>query len=220
MPVRRLADTTRIENVPCVLEAKISTSRTVHRRLQTISTALVIVGACGFVGQFLLPNVGTRLERVELPAFFETTTIALPDGGRMTATMPTARVQRYGGDGHFQTGWFVDAKGGHFAIGLTSDDRVAICTGRGRQLFLFELDGRPFGNPRACFTAPREIPKILQPADFPFGEVNLQQVVSVERPNASLMAILLVPLWHPFFAWLIAVVGVLGLRISHSALTG
>jgi len=191
-----------------------------QRRLQTISIALIVVGVLGFFGQSLLPNAGTSLELVELPTFFETTTIALPDGGRMTATMPTARVQRYGGDGHFQTGWFVDAKGGHFAIGLTNDDRVAICTGRGRQLFLFELDGRPVGNARACFTAPREIPKILQPADFPFGEVNLQQVVSVERPNASLMAILLVPLWHPFFAWLIAVVGVLGLRISPSALTG
>jgi hypothetical protein len=191
-----------------------------QRQLQTISIALIVVGVLGFVGQFLLPNAGTWLERVELPTFFETTTIALPDGGRMTATMPTARVQRYGSDGHFQTGWFVNAKGGHFAIGLTSDGRVAVCTGRGRQIFFFQLDGQPVGDPRACITAPRQIPKILQPADFPLGEVNLQQAVSAERPNASLVAILLVPFWHPFVAWLIAVVGYLGLRISRPALTG
>jgi hypothetical protein len=82
------------------------------------------------------------------------------------------------------------------------------------------LDGQPVGDPRACITAPRQIPKILQPADFPLGEVNLQQAVSAERPNASLVAILLVPFWHPFVAWLVAMLGYLGLRISRPALTG
>jgi hypothetical protein len=182
--------------------------------------ALVVFGVLGFLGASLLPYAGTWLARVELPTFFETSTIALPDGGRMTATMPTQRVQRYGSDGHFQTGWFVDAKGGHFAIGLTTDGRVAVCTGRGRQIFFFELDGQPVGDPRACFSAPREVPKILQPADFPLGDVNLQPAVSAERPTASLVAILLVPFWHPFVAWLIALVGFLGLRFGRRAPTG
>jgi hypothetical protein len=177
-----------------------------------ILQALVVAGVLGFFGTFLLPYAGTWLERVELPTFFETSTIILPDGGRLTATMPTQRVQRYSSDGRFRTGWFVDAKGGHFAIGLTSDGKIAVCTGRGRQIFLFELDGRPAGDPRACFTAPREVPKILQPADFPLGEINLQPAVSTKRPDASLVAILLVPFWHPFVDCFIAAIGFLGLK--------
>src|SRR5216683_7401697 len=97
--------------------------------------ALILVGLLGFLGTACLPYAGTWLDSVELPIFFETYTIALPDGGRLTATMPTQRVQHYGSDGLFRTGWFVDGKGGHFAIGLTSDGWVAICTVRGREIF-------------------------------------------------------------------------------------
>jgi len=170
-------------------------------------------GVGGFLGASVLPHAGTWLDRVELPAFFATNTIALSDGGRLTATMPLQRVQRYGSDGHFRNGWFVDAKGGHFAIGLTSDDKIAVCTGRGREIFLFDPDGQTVGH-LACFRAPREIPKILQPSDFPAGEIDLQRVTTANRPNASWLAIVLVPLWHPFVAWSIGLVGYLVLRFG------
>jgi hypothetical protein len=184
--------------------------------LRRAAQALVLVGALGFFGAFYLPHAGMRLDSVELPTFFETSTIALPDGGRLTGTMPIQRVQRYGVDGSFRNGWFVDAKGGHFAIGLTSDGKVAVCTGRGREIFLFELDGRPVGH-QACFRAPRAIPKLLQPSDFPLGEIDLQPAVSAERPRASLVAILLVPFWHPFVSWSLALVGFLVLWLGRHA---
>ena len=181
--------------------------------------ALAVIGVLGFMCPFFLPHSGTWLERVELPTFFETNTIALPDGGRLSATVPTERVQRYGSDGRFRNGWFVNARGGSFAIGLTRDGKVGICSARGREVLLFELDGRPFGDPRPCFGPPGLIPRILQPADFPDVEVDLQQVVVAKPPDASLLPLLLVPLWHPFIAWLMLAIGFVGLRFSRPAPT-
>src|SRR5262249_11318932 len=120
-------------------------------------------------------------------------------------------VQHYGSDGHFRNGWFVPAKGGRFAIGLTNDGRVAICTGRGRDLFLFDLDGRLIGQ-QPCLAGEQEVPRILQPAHFPAHD--LVPVLPAERPNASLVAILLVPFWHPFVAWAIGLIGVLLSRVG------
>jgi hypothetical protein len=184
--------------------------------LRVLAATLIVVGVLGFVGGLALPNAGSWLDDVELPPFFETTVIALPSGDRLTATMPTQRVQVYRTNGHFVRGWFVDAKGGRFAIGLTSDGRIAVCTARGREIFLFDLDGRVVGR-QPCFRAPREVPTILQPDDFPASELKLQRVVPAERPTASLLATLLVPLWHPFVAVLMGIVGVGGLRYAHSA---
>src|SRR5262245_50082922 len=124
--------------------------------------------------------------------------------------MPQQRVQRYGSDGRFRNGWFVEAHGGHFGIGLTTDGRAVVCTGRGRRIFIFELDGRSVGDPQPCFRAPREVPRILQPTDF-HGELNLQRAIPVDPPSPSLGSILLVPLWHPFVPWFIGVFGTVAL---------
>jgi hypothetical protein len=126
------------------------------------------------------------------------------------------RVQRYGKDGRFRNGWFVKAHGGHFGIGLTSDGRAVVCTGRGRQILVFELDGQSVGDPRPCFRAPHEVPKILQPTDFPHGDLNLQRAIPVDPPSPSLVSILLVPLWHPFVAWFMALVGYVALRFGRA----
>jgi hypothetical protein len=182
-----------------------------------IFLTLAVIGVLGFMCPFYLPHSGTWLDHVELPTFFETSTIVLPDGGRLAATMPTQRVQRYGSDGRFQMGWFVPAKGGVFAIGMTRDGKVAVCTARGREILRYELDGRPLGDPRPCFGPPGLIPRILQPADFPGVEVELRPAVGAERPNASLLAILMVPIWHPFVAWWMIAIGLVGLRFGSPA---
>jgi hypothetical protein len=176
--------------------------------LRRAAQALIVFGLLGFFGTAYLPRAGALLDSVELPAFFETTTIMLPDGGRLTATMPTSRVQRYGSDGRFRTGWFVDAWGGHFAVGLTTKGLVAICTSRGRQIFLFDLDGRLLGQ-KACHRPPQDVGgPILQPyVGFPVSDIGLQPLGPVGRPDASLLAILLVPLWHPFVPWSIFAIG-------------
>jgi hypothetical protein len=66
------------------------------RILQALAVALVVAGVLRFFAPiYLLPYTDTWLEGVELPTFFETSTIILPDGGRLTATSPTQRLQRY-----------------------------------------------------------------------------------------------------------------------------
>jgi hypothetical protein len=190
--------------------------------LRRIAQALILVGLVGFLGTIFViffPYAFTWLDRVELPTFFETYTIGLPDGGRLTATVPAQRVQRYGSDGRFRTGWFVDGKGGSFAIGLTSDGRIAICTARTHEMFFFDPDGRRLGHqacPGPSVGLASEV-HILRPADFPVDEVHLQPAASVERPNASLVPILLVPFWHPFAAWLMLFIGIIALRFGRSA---
>ncbi len=183
--------------------------------LRRIAQALVVLGVFGYCGTVCLHLAGSWADRIELPVFFETTTIALPDGGRLTATSYSHRVQRYGADGRFRTGWFVRAEGGHFAIGLTANGAIAVYSAskldRTRQVFLlFDLDGQPLGH-QASFTRLRDVgatTSALQPDDFPGAvDIRLQPVVPVERPNASLIAILLAPLWDPFAAYAIFVVG-------------
>jgi hypothetical protein len=60
--------------------------------LRRVGQALIVVGVLGFFGAFCLSYAGTWLDSVELPIFFQTNTIALPDGGRLTATMPLVPV--------------------------------------------------------------------------------------------------------------------------------
>jgi len=169
--------------------------------LRRIAQALVVFGTVSFLGTFVLPTAGALLNHFELPTFFETTTIAMPGGGRLTATMPTQRVQRYNADGRFVRGWFVGARGGHFAIGMTEDGNIAICTGRGRDLQLYDRDGGLIENTRACFADGRSLPSVLQPSELVLAGSPLQRVFLAEPPVPSLTARLLVPLWHPFVAW-------------------
>jgi hypothetical protein len=176
--------------------------------LRRVAQALTVFGLIGFLGTACLPAAGSWLNNVELPVFFETTTITLPDGGRVTATMPTSRVQRYGSDGRFRTGWFVNANGGHFAIGRTADGLVAVCTFRGHQIFVFDLDGQLVDQKR-CHRPPGYAEgHLLQPyIGFPVSEVALSPVSPVARPDASLLTILLVPLWDPFVPGAIFAIG-------------
>lgn len=184
--------------------------------LRTVGLGLCASGVVTFFATPLLSFTGHAFDRIELPAFYETTTLALPDGGRLTATQPLQRVQHYDRDGRFENGWFVPAKGGRFAIGLAEDGRVAVCTARGRRIYLFDLEGRSSGE-QDCFGAPREVPAILQPADFDPAALKLLPASAITSPAPSLSGLLLVPLWHPFVAWFMAGVGYLIMKSSAAA---
>jgi hypothetical protein len=192
--------------------------------LRRVAQAVIVFGLLGFCGWAGLHS-GQLAGRIELPVFYETTTIALPDGGRLTATGYSNRVQRYGTDGRFRAGWFVSPECGHFAIGLTADGRVAVHSAskldRTRQIvFLFDLDGQPLGH-QVSFTRLQRAgptPSALQPADLPTpGEIRLQPVVQVERPNASLLTILLVPLSDPRVPLLTFIAGCFMWRLTIGA---
>jgi hypothetical protein len=129
--------------------------------LRRIGWTLIVVGLLGFLGG-QLPFAGTWANRVEFQVFFATTTIGSPDGGSLTISASYySRVQRYGDDGRFRTGWFVKNGGGHLAIGLTANGEIVVYTenkfDHSSELFLFDLDGRLLGHRQAYFRLRHEI---------------------------------------------------------------
>lgn len=175
--------------------------------------ALMGLGALGFVGAFLLPAAGAWLQQIELPPFFETTSILGPGGRTFTATIPTARIQRYDSNGRFETGWFVHSAGGIFRIGLTVDGRIAVASARTKQVEFFNSDGSASGRPQPCAWFGGVQSGVLQPSDCPVWGVTFVNPTQTTGPGAHWQTLVLFPLWHPFVAWLLAVLGMLAIRI-------
>lgn len=173
---------------------------------------LVVMGVLGFILQLALPSLGLRLGSVALPGFFETVAIRLPDGGTLTATTPLQRLQRFDAAGHFRTGWFVAAHGGSFAVGLGAHDEVVVCSARRREATVYDVDGAAVGSPRPCVYALPRLPAVAQPGDLQIAGLELRHVEVVRPPPAGFTQWLLVPFWHPGSAWLMALLGSLGLR--------
>ncbi len=183
--------------------------------LRRLGYVLVVVGALGFFAPFYLPRAGTSLRNIELPTFFETITIVLPDGGRLTATQPTQRVQRYDRDGRFQYGWFINTGGGLFAIGLSRDGDLVVCTVRGKRTLVYDFEGK-LVHEESCLFQPHLNMSPLEPWSFPSSAIQLQQVDPAQPPLASWQSFALVPLWHPFVAWLMIAGGGVMLRITRA----
>jgi hypothetical protein len=160
-----------------------------------------------------LPATGTWLQHVELPPFFETTTIRGPEGRTFAATMPLARVQRYDGDGRFETGWFVRSGGGIIAIGLTTDGRIAVGAIRSKQVEFFNPDGSSAGPPRPCSDG--LLYGLLRPTYCRVDGVAFANPIQVENPPAHWATLVLFPLWDPFVAWLLGVSGLVLLALKH-----
>lgn len=179
--------------------------------------ALMGLGALGFFGAFLLPMTGTWLQQIELPPFFETTSILGPGDRTFTATIPTARIQRYDGNGRFETGWFVHSAGGVFAIGVTVDGRIAVAAARTKQVEFFNPDGSSAGRPQSCAWFGSVHSGVLRPSDCPVWGVTFVDPIQTARPRAHWQTLVLFPLWHPFVAWLLAVSGLLGTRIARAS---
>lgn len=183
-------------------------------RGHVLGGALMGLGALGFIGAFLLPATGTLLQQIELPPFFETTSILGPGGRTFTATIPTARIQRYDSNGRFETGWFVHSAGGMFAIGLTVDGRIAVAAARTKQVEFFNPDGSAAGRPQPCAGFGSVQSGVLRSSDCPVWGVTFADPIQTKHPGAHWQTLVLVPLWHPFVAWLLAVLGVLAIRIN------
>lgn len=186
-------------------------------RGQALCGALIGLGTLGFFGAFMLPATGTRLRHVELPPFFETTSIVGPGGRTFTATIPLARIPRYDSDGRFESGWFVHSAGGTFAIGLTADGRIAVAAARTKQIEFFNLDGSLAGPPRpfTLITWPGESMNegMLRPSNCRVEGVVFVDPNQVKNPPAHWATLMLFPLWHPFVAWLLMVLGFVGTRV-------
>jgi hypothetical protein len=187
-------------------------------RNHPVCGAFIGLGVLGFFGAALLPAAGIWLQHVELPPFFETTSIVGSEGKTFTATIPLARIQRYDSNGRFETGWFVNSAGGIFAIGLTRTGQVAVAAARTKQVEFFNPDGSSAGPPRPFiwsggFTGGR-MEGVLQPSDCWVEGVTFVNPIRAEGPKAHWGTLVMFPLWHPFVSWLLFAAGTLAIRLQ------
>lgn len=154
-------------------------------RGHALSGALMGLGALGLFGSAFLPAAGAWLQHVELPPFYETTSIVGPKGQIFAATTPLARIQRYYINGDFETGWFVNSAGGIFAIGLTQTGQIAVAAARTNQVEFFNADGSPAG-PRRSFTSlGGGMDRILRPSNCSVEGVTFVDPVQAENPGRT-----------------------------------
>lgn len=191
----------------------------IHKRFANcnkIFRFLMIFGVSCFFVTFVLPSFGNLLWWLELPAIYETTTIKASDGRYYSATIPLQRIQRYSSDGRFELGWFVNASGGIFAIGLTKDGEVVSLSARTKYLEIFNSDGSykhlPIKYSNGITVSP--FGDALRPNEFePIG-ISLIKPTSAKNPELSLWTFLLFPFWHPFVAWGISFAGCISALIE------
>ncbi|MFG1293768.1 hypothetical protein [Xanthobacter versatilis] len=179
-----------------------------------VAAVLTVLGALGFFGGFLLPNLGSLLDPVELPAFFFTTTIAGPDHSMFSLTGAFARVQRYDMDGTFRNGWFAQTGGNSGAIGLTTEGWIAVASTETKQIELFHPDGSPAAPPRPFSWTGTHEPRVLWPSSVRVEGVTLAQPVELANPPLHALPALLVPFWDPLVAWLMIGAAVLLTRFG------
>jgi hypothetical protein len=164
-------------------------------------TALVLIGAGGFFASGLVA-MGT----LKLPNSFQwaagdvSGVVMTPEGNYVVPLEPTGRIQLYGPQWKFLSGWQVDAEGGDFRVRCTPDRIIHVLTGRGKKHYSFTQNGDP----------------ISDDGSFSFDLLpNGDEVL----PAAS--AAIIVPtsplLWvfsSPFFCWILIVIGTLGIKFA------
>lgn len=173
-----------------------------------VSGTLLLLGTLGFVGApILLPQTGSLFQRIELPNYFQTTTIVGRNDHLFSLNEPLQRIQRYSSDGVFEKGWFIDNAGGPARIGLTKANQIAVYASRRKKIFLFDLSGTKWNeieaNPKWSDS------RLLKPTDFQLQGIELIKAKAVTNPSSSWLAFLLFPLWHPVAGWLLLCIAIL-----------
>lgn len=161
------------------------------------------------MGPFFIPLLGKSVSWLEFPAISMTTTIRAEDGTIYAAIEHLDRIQAYDREGNFITGWFVDARGGIFLIGVTKQGYVAAASVRSDQVEFFTKVGE---------SAQKPVP-IPDDADIDFfGDVmkakefaplglTLTYSKVVPNPAPPITTLVLFPFINPFMAWAFAGIG-------------
>jgi hypothetical protein len=204
--------------------------QSVSRRLAGF-VLLALAAVSGF-GDLVLKSAGDSLQHVELPAYFQTTTIELPDARRIAFARSLQRVQRYSSDGTFERGWFVNADGGMLAggysLGVTADDRIVLASDRLKQAELYTVDGRLDGGNRPFRRIGKGagVPAVMPPGSFLIDGVSLMAPVRTGNPRLGWSTVLPSLFLHSWTGWALFWFGLnlmrptksLALRISASTL--
>ena len=183
-----------------------------HTEVPRIFRFMFFAGILGFFGPFLIPSLGKSIWWLELPAVAHTKTIAAENGDRYSASLFLQRIQRYKAEGKFQNGWFVNAAGGGFSMGRTSDGSLAVASARLDRIEFFNPDGS-YSRPPVDYGDDLSVSYFgdtLTPEDFEPIEVDLIKTSTVPNPGFSISTILLFPLASPFLGGFLIVLGVLG----------
>jgi hypothetical protein len=170
-----------------------------HKRivLAGICAVLFAYGWVAFMGQPLaacggMPFLGKGFE---WPILFTDGAVEDSLGMRYVPHTAAGRIQVYDRDGNFLHGWFVEASGGPFTLHVTEDDKLEVFTVRGNLHLVFSGDGTLL---EEGYYADESYP------DLPFG------------PSAEIslrVAWYLLPLASPLLAWLVGLVGFVGMII-------
>ncbi len=205
------------------------TARNIYRRGHPIAGVLVSAGAIGFFGCWLVPLAGSTLDYVELPSTGQG--LLGPNGRIYTFTMHLSRIQRYDPDGRFEKGWFVDARGGPAALGLTEKTKIIVALHRRDVAIIHTLDGEPIGSPHAfVYKRPGKqrlqmiptphggLPELsydlgsndlMYPENYEVAGVSLLPVTNMGRQRGGLLPALLIPFWNPIIPWILFASGFL-----------
>lgn len=204
-----------------ILEALLLTACVVLARRQSVSRALagyalLALAALSGLSGVILKSSGDGLAQVELPAYFQTTTIILADDRRIAFLRSLHRVQRYSADGSFEGGWFITGDAGMLAgahsLGLTADDKIIIASDRLKQAEIYTVEGRLVAEKRPVQRVGAGAPKVILPDSFLIDGVALVVPVRTDNPRLGWTTVLPSVSLHSWTAWALFWLGLNMLR--------
>ena len=160
------------------------------RWLTAVGGGLAVIGGLGFLGAAFSAAGGLRWlpPDFEWPVGFANGVLTTLDGSHVVPHTPTGRIQVYDPDWKFVTGWFVNAGGGKFKIGLKGRSTIEVITARLQMRYLYTIHG---------YLLVSETYKPRTYSDF--AASNQSAVVPTHW--------WLWPFTTPFFSWIIGAVG-------------
>jgi hypothetical protein len=167
------------------------------RWLTAVGGGLAVIGGLGFLGAAFSAAGGLRWlpPDFEWPIGFANGALTTLDGKHVVPHTASGRIQVYDPDWKFVTGWFVNAGGGKFKIGLKGRNYIEVITARREMRYLFTIHG---------YLLVSETYKPLTYSDFTTSGK------SVVVPTHWWLW----PFTTPFFSWFIAAVGMALIMLS------
>ena len=161
-----------------------------NRWLTAVGGGLAVIGGLGFFCAAFEAAGGIRWlpSDFEWPIGLANGVLTTTDGKHVVPHTASGRIQVYNPDWSYVTGWFVDASGGTFKIGLKGRNHIEVITARQYMRYVYTIDG---------FLLVSATYKPLKYSDF---------------PASGRSAVIPTHWWFwpfttPFFAWIIAALG-------------
>jgi hypothetical protein len=165
-----------------------------------LGICIIAIGGVGLLEPFWIGLFHEVFDHFELPNTIDATRLIAPDGRVFIVSSPVQRVQRYGPEG-FEKGFSI----GRVSFAAISASGNVVTCSPGHEMRTYSPDGDELPPRRTC----REGFK----GGSSFSAVNAK----VPAIAFNWFSALAVPLWHPFLAMLIMMLGVALLKDSTPA---